>query len=104
MLLKPWRRLEKDLKQPTEGWEGAFADFISTASTQTKQILSGIQYYHECRASATRHSLSPDMAQALEAVETAPDTMVDEEESSGSLHTTVTEELLAELVVSQPTT
>jgi len=45
MLLKPWRRLEKDLKQPTESWEGAFADFISTASTQTKQILSGIQYY-----------------------------------------------------------
>ena len=104
MLLKPWRRLEKDLKQPTESWEGAFADFISRASTQTKQILSGIQYYHKCRASATWHSLSPEMAQALETVETAPDTMVDEEEGSQSLHTTVTEELLAELEASQPTT
>ena len=56
MLLKSWRNIETDLKEPTQNWEAAFAAFVETAPVNIKDILSGIQYYHQCRSSAMRQA------------------------------------------------
>ena len=56
MLLKPWRKIETDLKQPTQNWEAALAKFLETAPANINDILSGIQYYHQCRSSAMRQA------------------------------------------------
>jgi len=101
MLLKPWRQLQKDLKPPKQSWESAFGDFLATATVQTKKILSGIQYYHECRDSTVRHTLSVEMAHALEGM--ATEDMVVEERDEGGKRRTITEEMLTDLVASQQT-
>ena len=44
-LLKPWRDLGKDLKQPDQPWENAFDDFLDDASWKEKRVISGLQYY-----------------------------------------------------------
>ena len=56
MLLRPWRNIEMDLKKATQTWEAAFEEFLETAPANTKDILSGIQYYHQCRSSAIRQA------------------------------------------------
>ena len=56
MLLKPWRRLETNLKSPTQTWELAFELFLSTAPQRVSHILSGIQYFHEHQSSAKQQS------------------------------------------------
>ena len=52
MLLKPWRNIEDDLKSPTQTWESAFDEFMVHAPRRYRNILSGIQYFHECESSA----------------------------------------------------
>lgn len=59
-LLKPWRHLETDLKKPTETWTEAFEVFMSTAPKRVKDILSGIQYFHECSSAAQKARENPD--------------------------------------------
>ena len=56
MLLRPWRNIEMDLKKATQSWEAAFEEFLETAPANTKDILSGIQYYHQCRSSAIQQA------------------------------------------------
>ena len=82
-------------------WESAFADFLASATAETKKILSGIQYYHECRASAAHHTLSVEMVQALEG--TATEDKAVEQTPEGGKHQTLTEEMLTDLVASQQT-
>jgi|SRR5882762_10025141 len=52
VLLKPWRKIQTHLKAPSESWEGAFDKFISKAPSKVLQIISGIQYLHECETAA----------------------------------------------------
>ncbi|KIM60950.1 hypothetical protein SCLCIDRAFT_123270 [Scleroderma citrinum Foug A] len=104
MLLKPWRCLETDLKQPSQNWESAFADFLSTAPVETKKILSGIQYFHECRASAMRQTMSVEMVHTLEGMELLPEDGVNDEGHEGERQAMLTEETLTDLVASQQTT
>lgn len=80
MLLKPWRCLETDLKQPSQNWESAF---LSTAPVETKKILSGIQYFHECRASAMHQTMSVEMVHTLEGMELLPENGVNDEGHEG---------------------
>ena len=51
MLLKPWRRLETDLKFPNESWQTALDRFLQT-NPASITLLSNIQYYHDARISA----------------------------------------------------
>jgi hypothetical protein len=55
MLLKPWRSID-DLRGAGESWEVAFATFLRDASPRLKRILSGIEYFHQCRDAADSHS------------------------------------------------
>ena len=54
LLLKPWRNLATDLKGPNETWSDSFERFLSTTPKETKAILSGIQYLHECQKATDR--------------------------------------------------
>lgn len=54
VLLKPWRDLATDLKQPTESWGVAFEVFYASATPKVRQVLSGIQYFHECESAAQK--------------------------------------------------
>jgi hypothetical protein len=49
LLLKPWRDIG-DLKSSSQTWESAFEDFVSTAPKKMLDIMSGIQYFHECES------------------------------------------------------
>ena len=60
MLLKPWRKMETDLKEAGLTWEETFAKFIERAPAKIHNILSGIQYYHQCRSSAIRQRQETD--------------------------------------------
>ena len=52
MLLKPWRDMQTDLKQLNDTWEGALEKFLNDAPTKIRDILSNIQYFHECETAA----------------------------------------------------
>ncbi|KAJ7331384.1 hypothetical protein DFH08DRAFT_649678, partial [Mycena albidolilacea] len=52
VLLKPWRDLQADLKDPGESWIQAFDTFAETANERVRDILAGIQYFHSCRSAA----------------------------------------------------
>jgi len=71
VLLKPWRDLTTDLKQPTESWAVAFEAFRTSATRRVQRVLSGIQYFHECESAAqkvttdTPYQVPPD-AQILD--------------------------------------
>lgn len=104
MLLKPWRRLETNLKLPVATWEATFADFLSTASAHTSKILSGIQYFHDCHASAMRHSMRAEMVQALEGMEVHPDEVMEDRRQQGGMQMILTEETLTDLVAAHETT
>ena len=94
-------QLATDLKQSSESWEASFADFVSTASTETRKIIAGIQYYHECHASAIWHSMSTDKANALEAIEMPMEDVADDERHAEGAPATGMEELLMELIMSK---
>ena len=52
MLLKPWRNLGTDLKEDDQTWEDAFSQFMDHTSQRNQDIVSNIQYYHECRTAS----------------------------------------------------
>ena len=54
MLLKPWRKLN-ELKIPMETFKEAYDRFISQANEKTHQVVTNIQYYHECSDGAKAH-------------------------------------------------
>ena len=56
MLLKPWRNVKTDLKESSQSWEDAFQEFLDGAPAKITSILSGIQYYHQCRWSAKQQA------------------------------------------------
>ena len=60
VLFKPWRCLKTDLKTPSQTWEDSFKEFISKAPKTTQYILSGIQYYHECKSAVKRDQANPE--------------------------------------------
>jgi len=47
MLLKPWRKVEKNLRDDTETWSQAFANFKSSSSKEVLNVLAGIEYLQE---------------------------------------------------------
>ena len=70
-LLKPWRSLADDLKQPGQTWEKAFDDFLKDTSWREKHVISGLQYFHECSSAAATHdspesSLAQQLSQDVE--------------------------------------
>ena len=60
MLLKPWRNLEHDLKTESQSWTDAWHSFLATASKDIQDVVSGIQYHHECDRAA-RESRESDL-------------------------------------------
>lgn len=52
VLLKPWHRLDTDIKHSEERWKTAFDNFLVYAPQKIHHILSGIQYFHECKSTA----------------------------------------------------
>jgi len=52
MLLKPWRDLSTDLKEPDQSWAEAFQLFHDSAPDTIKNIICSIQYFYECENSA----------------------------------------------------
>jgi hypothetical protein len=56
MLLKPWRDLSRDLKEPSESWAVAFQHFHDSAPQTIKDIICNIQYFYECANSAKQDS------------------------------------------------
>ncbi|THH04463.1 hypothetical protein EW146_g10168 [Bondarzewia mesenterica] len=54
ILLKPWRKLEQDLKTSNETWEAAFNQFVMNACAATKRRMEGFQYFHECASAAQK--------------------------------------------------
>ncbi len=52
LLLKPWRDVSRDLKAGDQSWQDAFDVFMATASEETKDVVSGAQYFHECALAA----------------------------------------------------
>jgi len=47
MLLKPWRKVEKDLRDDAETWSQAFTNFKSLSSKEVLDTLAGIEYLQE---------------------------------------------------------
>ena len=60
VLLKPWRNVTSDLKEPSQSWTEAFQEFLHSSTREIQAILSNIQYFHECEiaASANREQSS----------------------------------------------
>ncbi|KIN95737.1 hypothetical protein M404DRAFT_49684, partial [Pisolithus tinctorius Marx 270] len=102
MLLKPWRNLQIDLKDPSETWEEAFNAFCSTASPRDHCIISNIQYFHRCEAAAQREGLKLTTTQVskLRGL-TSEELELDKDVSCPSSDEKFTEEGLAFLVASQ---
>lgn len=75
MLLKPWRNIATDLKQPTESWAMAFEAFYVSATPKVQRALSGIQYFHECESAAQKDTIGCQLDR------TPPDTQILDEES-----------------------
>lgn len=54
LLLKPWKNEKTDLKSPNETWKSAYDTFMSTATSRTKNIVEGIQFFHSCKHAAQK--------------------------------------------------
>ena len=89
MLLKPWRNLRSDLKQPTDSWATAFEAFHASATPKTRRVLSGIQYFHECESAVQTSTTDHQPYQV------SPDAQVLDEES-GTDHTSCPQEFSEE--------
>ena len=55
MHLKPWRRLDTDLKHDNQTWQDAFASFMQD-NPDARYIASNAQYYHDSRAGLHKQS------------------------------------------------
>lgn len=58
MLLKPWNTL-RQLKNDTEDFSSALEKFLQSAPQKTLDIISNIQYFHNCAKSANREPNYP---------------------------------------------
>ena len=79
MLLKPWRYLEVDLKEVNETWHEAFDKFINSAPDDVRNIVSNIQYFHQCEAAARQSAeviIEHDTQEMIEMEEDIPRTEV----------------------------
>ena len=85
MLLKLWREIEIDLKKPTQSWEAAFEEFLETALAKTKDILSGIHYYHQRPSSAMQQAHESAASNGRVGTDIEPWTEV-EKWSNGSIY------------------
>jgi len=48
LLLKPWHLISADLLGTHITWAGSFSHFVLSASPRIKDIMTNIQYFHEC--------------------------------------------------------
>ena len=48
LLLKPWRSISTDLLGTHTTWADSFSHFMLGASSRIKNIITNIQYFHEC--------------------------------------------------------
>ena len=53
ILLKPWRDMTRDLRTDSQSWTDAWTSFLANAPKDIHDIVSGIQYYHDCDRAAT---------------------------------------------------
>ncbi|THG98262.1 hypothetical protein EW026_g3885 [Hermanssonia centrifuga] len=60
ILLKPWRHVRTDLKDPGQTWKDAFESFMQSASKWHHNIVSGTQYFHKCALAARRARTDED--------------------------------------------
>jgi hypothetical protein len=102
MLLKPWRNIVIDLKNTEQTWKEAFDVFVNEPSSQRKRvkdILSGIQYFHDCESSADSDQRSWDGSGQSGVLD------IDAEELAGELgeqfEVEVTEEALQDAIAAQ---
>ena len=105
MLLKPWRNVKTDLKSPSQSWESAFETFMSAASRRIRNIITGIQYFHDCQSSAQRHSNSSSNLYYSAEVDTEPGPddldLAEDSTTQEDIQAPLSEEGLAQLIASQ---
>ncbi|KAI6017794.1 hypothetical protein BKA83DRAFT_4496959 [Pisolithus microcarpus] len=102
MLLKPWRSLATDLKRPLQSWESAFDEFLASAEQQIHNIISGIQYFHECKSSALQQNRDFDVVdENLHAHEPLMQDLQQDNSQDPSVHMLLSEESLVNLMSSQ---
>ena len=56
-LLKPWRTIA-DLKQENQSFREAFDSFIVDAPTETRRIITNVQFFHECSDGARQRRVA----------------------------------------------
>ncbi|KAG9075419.1 hypothetical protein FRC06_010097, partial [Ceratobasidium sp. 370] len=98
VLLKPWRNIQ-DLLPAGQTWASAFASFMSSATSRQRNIISGAQYYYQCRDAADQ---SADDQPAIVTSSGGPlDTSIDETADEPGIPTTgvLSEPSEAEMVV-----
>ena len=81
MLLKPWHNILTDLKNPEQTWKEAFLLFVNGPENQEKRvnnILSGIQYFHDCKSSSDSDHHPRDVAGPSGALDMYEDELTDE--------------------------
>jgi hypothetical protein len=66
VLLKPWHCLKTDLKLLTQTWEDSFQEFSSSALKTIHCILSGIQYFHECKSAVKCDQVNSDFSHLVD--------------------------------------
>ena len=57
LLLKPWQNIVMDLKMSNETWVQSFDRFLNQLTSGQRcveNILSGIQYFHNCQGSVEK--------------------------------------------------
>lgn len=51
LLFKPWRRIQHDLKHPSQTWQQAWDSFLQQAPNWVRGVVDNIQYYYESEPS-----------------------------------------------------
>lgn len=105
LLLKPWRDVRVDLKVASQSWEEAFINFVSNAPQRILDMISGIQYFHECRTGLDTASEDNRPAGGQQVNSVARERWADDEDvgddteepPNGATAEVLTEELLAEI-------
>ena len=54
-LLKPWRSVT-DIKPHNQSFREAYDEFVANAPMETCRIIKNVQFYHECRQTATERT------------------------------------------------
>ena len=102
MLLKPWRNIVTDLKDTEQTWKEAFHLFVNESGSQGKRvndILSGIQYFHDCESSSDLDQRPRDGNGHSGALEIIEDGLADELREQFEVG--LTEEALQDAIAAQ---